>query len=301
MEDVMRKNLAIVSCVAAVSASVLGARAQATLLDYQPYDYTQSTSLADADGGTGWSGPWNGGMYDTAHGVVVAPIGSVGGNAVEGNAAQGQDYGTFGQRSFSASYDTGVNYASGGPGIPYYFSFLVDFGTETSSTDVEGSIAAGFLTGGNLVDFNFGLASADTVDMSIAADPSHTVPLQTGTTYLIAGSFNTTYPSGPYSGEGQLDVSVYSASSSIPSSAPSSWDLSFTDSGNSAYNSVALTGFTVPYSQYNGDLSLDEIRVGTTFGDVAAPASVPEPTCLGLTCLAAGLLLQRRRVKGVRA
>ena len=44
------------------------------------------------------------------------------------------------------------------------------------------------------------------------------------------------------------------------------------------------------------DMTLDEIRVATDFSDVAVGTGVPEPACLGLTCLAAGALLRRRRI-----
>jgi hypothetical protein len=286
----MMKNLAVVSCVAAVLA--LGARAQATLLVYDGFNYPTG-ALSGDNGGTGWNGAWGGANIGSN---VVAPIGSVG-NSVVGNAVQGGDFTALGSRSFAATYDAGANYPDG-PGVPYYFSFLVNFASGTF--DFGGTITAGLTTGGNPVAINFAgdaPGPTGTVNMSIDGDPSgDTVSLNAGTTYLIAAEFNAVF-SGPFAEKGQLSVSAYSDPSTIPASTPATWQLSYLDSdpgGFATYNATNLNGFSAPYSASDGDISLDEIRVGTTFSDVAA-AGVPEPACLGLTCLAAGLLLQRRR------
>jgi hypothetical protein len=291
----MRSYLAVVTCVVAVL--VLGAKAQAAIQVYEGFDYSQGALTGD-NGGIGWGDAWSTGTYGGDYASVVAPIGSVGQNAGVGNAAQGADYSAFEHRDFSSSLDldAGANYATGGPGIPYYFSFLVNL---SSTETIDNPIQIGLTTPGNPVYVQFGAGSSGTVNLSIAADPNNAtnfVSLQTGTTYLIAGSFNAVFPTGPYSGIGQLNVSAYSDGSSIPSSAPSSWQLSYTDSspgGYLSYNNLELSGFGGNYSDTAGAISLDEIRVGTDFSDVAT--GVPEPTCLGLTSLAAGLLLQRRR------
>ena len=196
---------------------------------------------------------------------------------------------------FGVDLDAGAQYGQqGATGVPYYFSYLVNL---SSTETITSPFQVGLTTPGNPVFVQFAAgSSAGTVNLSIAADPTNTVSLQTGTTYLIAGSFNAIF-SNPYSVEGQVNLSAYADGNSIPSSTPSSWQLSFTDSGNAAYNSLQLNGFGGHGSVSSGALSLDEIRVATDFSDVASPTAVPEPTCLGLTCLATGLLLRRRRAQ----
>jgi hypothetical protein len=297
-EDLMRRNLAIVSCLAAVS--VLSAKAQANLLVYDGFDYSTGIGALNGQaGGSVWdpAGTW------TSSADIVAPIGSIGGIAATGNAAQGEDYTAFGSRSFDPSLDldAGANYATGGPGVPYYFSFLVNF---SSTSVIDSPIQVGLTTPGNPIFVAFGAGTGSTVNMSIAADPNaatDTVALQTGKTYLITGEFSATF-SAPYDGLGQLSLSAYSDGSSIPTAAPSSWQLSYTDTdpgGYPSYNNLQLTGFGSHYGDSTGDMTLDEFRLGTEFSDVAA--GVPEPASFGLTCLAAGMLLRRRRVSSETA
>jgi hypothetical protein len=132
--------------------------------------------------------------------------------------------------------------------------------------------------------FDFGIAHRTT-----NATKGFTSAKSTGTTYLLVASY--TFVSG--STNDVVKLWVDPASSSFGGSEPAA-TVSLT-------NSVTLDLTSIARIQLNQDtvgstpsITLDEIRVGTSWADVT---SVPEPAIV-LPFVVAGLCLNRRRISG---
>lgn len=261
MNRSVRKTLVFASAVA------LAIPAQASLLAYEGFSYGSNQNLNGLAGGSGWSGDWIAtGAGPSSH-RTSSPGLTYGSLPTEGGAMTGNLALSNVRREFAPQ--SGRVWASA----------LLRFNTLPTNHFLEfklhapGNVnqAAQFkINGGNLsTNHDFGSAAAST-------PWTPTV----GETYFIVFT---------YAANGASPTAVY-VNPTLGLAAPQDWaaraSFNSTNWGVSSIGGFRLYGDTV-------NVTLDEIRVGTSFQEVAP---VPEPATL--TLLGAGLAavaLRRRR------
>jgi hypothetical protein len=278
----------LVAAAVAAAAAFSAKPVFATALAYEPFDqgYTSDGYANDASpslegltvGQYGFSGSYSSGSDD---GVAPAglsnpldpsqgtSIGRVSGNnsayyAIgQFDTTPGGNFGTNGYLESSGGANTsGYNIGAGGTTL--YFSFL--FAPQNGSTTETGNFE--FLLDGNSGNANKAL------QINVSSDASTSdADLYVGELVFGANNSDTLYSA--------TDPSSPSALTQVPGT------------GNYSFDRFQLTG-TADGSK-TSDLEFDEIRFGTTYGDVV-PGSVPEPVGLGLLVVCSfGLLARRRR------
>jgi hypothetical protein len=276
-----RKTMKRIATLAALGIALLGARAFAAPLAYEPFSQAYAPSFpgdgADITGLSAGSYGFTGGYHDgSAAGVhpgsLTNPLVSSQGNLLGRISGNNNAYytianfdttagGTFGSNGYLEPSGTMVNSTGnniGAAGTTLYFSYLF--------ASISGDSVTGTL---NLLRNGDSGNGAD-VALSITNTASTTAPAAN----LYVGEI--------VFGTGDSDT-LYSAIN--PTSSSDLTAVSVPGADNFSFDRVEFTG--------TGDFQYDELRMGSTFGDVA---SVPEPASLSVLAIGGiGLLSRRRR------
>ncbi len=268
----MKKILLIASALMLVTGI-----AQADLLEYEGFDYT-GTDLDDQNGGSGWEGAWinDSGSFDghlsnddTSLDSAAFPFTPTG-DRIEGNGG-------------TALRDMGTNFEMGGEGNVVYVSMLMRKNSTalTAGENVEFS----FLGNSNMNNqrLRMGITSTDNFFVASGLQGGESASFGTvaaDTTYFLVAKIVSSA-----SGNDQFFLNAYAPGDTVGSS-EGTWDA----------NVAGVTGVILDQIRLNiGDGtgmvgSIDEIRIGETWGDV-----VPEPATTGLLMLGATVTMLIRR------
>jgi hypothetical protein len=269
--------------MAAFVCCVLSGSAQAALIAYEGFDYTASTSLASAAGGTGFTaGSWGTGpSFPNGGSWTVGTVGlTYGALQTSGLTATGLGGATAIGRNLAAS--------SGGPASSVWISFLV-------------SNMGNNLTGISLFDgntegtFSGRIGSLQTTFYGGAGNPVATQQtFGTGTndlnTHMYVINFDATGANPVINAWIDPDFSSLGVGSS-PTGGLSTSITSAQGAQIYDFNAVRLGLFSGVGSQTG---NFDEIRVGQTWADVS-PVAIPEPSAALLGGVGILALLRRRR------
>lgn len=257
----------------------------AAVLAYEGFDYVEPNgkTLSGLNGGTGWTE-----AYPTVDGTIRLADGL---GMTDHFASTGKSSERLAGATFTSN---GRNWAATVGDGTYWYSFLMN-PTATATHVGRGTIGilqgSGSNQNGFGIRFDFtgtaGLGATLTINAnSPAQGPGSNISFASGwdQTYLVLGrltvdtSANTTN-----------DIWVYQNGSSLPTD-----EISL---GGAMSSTVGASGTLNPalYGRAFGDSAptfFDEVRVGTTFGDVAL---VPEPSAAVLGLLSLLGLVRRRR------
>lgn len=262
--------------------------ASATVLEIEPFNYPANlgASVNTLNGGTGWStNAWSDSDTDVTlastntslsypSNVILTPTGSRLALTLDDSLAQatralgtGMNLGTSNQTFFSSAL----------------FNRSAVTGELALVNFIDNSSNLRWRYG--IDDNGNGIVTVNPSDSNQVATTSFT--LAANTTYLIVSKFRTNTGTG---GIDEVFLKVFSPTDTVAEPlTDGDWDIS--TNGNS---SVTLANVRLDFSNAAGQTNqFDELRIGTTFADVAA---IPEPTSALLAlCGGAGLLLRRRR------
>ena len=303
----MRRSIFGILC-GALAALVTGPAASASLLIYEPFNDTASQALlgqSNTGTGTNWlraAGTATTTAINTTSGSLTMPAGLP---AAMGNSVAITGIGNSNGGANRLAFDSSSTTITSGT---VYFSMAMRVDSLTGSNNNIGAFIFGLNNTANSATTAGGPSivgarlqvridpSDDTMyDIGIfnnhaatAGAASWSSGLTVGDTLFLAGSytFNT--------GSSSDDVSslwINPAPNTFGATSPPTPTLSDTTGGSDLADigSIILRQSTAPY------LTVDEIRVGTTWTDV----TVPEPATIGILGIAAAvgvLARQRRRI-----
>ena len=270
--------------LATLSISAMSARA--TLLEVEPFDYPGSlgSGLNGLSGGTGWGGSaWadidalptlatTNTSLSYPSGVALTPVGS----RIELTAVSANN---------PANRNLGTTMSLATNGQAYYSSALFQMSA------VAAERASVLFNDGTNIRWFYGVDASGF--FSVAVDPSNAAQRSTSlvsivpdVTYLLVSKMRTNTGAG---GVDEVFLKIYQEGSAIVEPATDlDWDLRA--SGNSGVN---LSNVRLSFDNSAGQTNeFDELRIGTTFADVAP---VPEPAAASLLALGALLAGIRRR------
>jgi hypothetical protein len=268
----MRKQLISAGCVLAF-ACIDPAASQAALIAYEGFAYDVG-STNGANGGSGWDAAWT---APTSHTIAAGSRPYSDGTldlATSGN--QSRISNNSGSTSAGAAFrplDSAVSLSEANPELWLAYVAVAD-----STTGGHAGVAL-FNTTTEVGTFGKRGAGNPTWGISIVsggASVNGTVPATTES--FLVYKFTWTGAATP----ANVELWVSPDLDSTPDSATR--DVSSTIN-NFTFNRVRLSTST-------NSGNFDEIRIGTTFADVAP---VPEPASLALLAAGAGMLLARRR------
>jgi hypothetical protein len=258
---------------------------QAALIAYEGFDYTEAdgTSVGGLNGGTGWDEAYptpNPAGITLRSGLSRVGITSVG-KAMQYSASATL---TANGRNWEAAVPAGAS--------TYYYSFLINPITNGSGGYSRGTF--GLLQNGSGSDNQNGYGirydnsgtSLIINAQSSAQAPGTNInfgPTGWGDTYLVVGKLDVNS-----SGTTTNSIWVYPSSATLPTSEAGLGVAMSSVTGSTGTVFPAMYGRAFGGTQLTG---FDEIRIGTTAGDVG----IPEPTALFATVAAAGVALRRRR------
>ena len=264
----------------------LAPSAWATLTIHEPFAYT-GASLANENGGTGFSGAWPAGatthtLSSSGTSLTYPPSSPLTpqGNRLEISTTTG---GITASRGISATMSLAPN------GLGFYASALVSIGQLGQTTSVQ-------FTDGTNVRFSYGINAAGNFFSSI--DPGAGTQVATSstiaalnTTYLVVAYIRTnTGPGTPPNDE--VFVSAFAPTDTVVFPATdSAWQASANGNSGVTLNQMRILANNPDAG--GSTIQLDEIRVGTTFQDVTGV--IPEPGSALLSGLALALGLVRRK------
>lgn len=308
----------IVAAVAVLSSAVLASSASASVLIYEPFDYTAGSAI------TGLVNPSTGGTWAAA-GVAGSSVHQVSAGSLTGPGGFPASVGNAAalMQSDNTEYNRLTLDQQYGPNSTLYYSVLINVpsldGLTTPNTNAAAnngvfigfnntpgtsgsrpSVWGGALTirlnadtPANATGFQLGVRSG--AHETGTGNPTYwTQDLVPGQTYLAV----VRYTSGATAGTGGLSELWINPSAlsfgAIEGSVPSA-DGSATGhlvNGASDHVDTLLVGAGISNGFDPNVINIDEIRVGTTWADVTA---VPEPASLGLLGVGAVGLMARRR------
>ncbi|MDB6076843.1 MAG: hypothetical protein JWO82_590 [Akkermansiaceae bacterium] len=237
--------------------------AQASVIMTEAFDYTPATDgLNGQNGGTGWGGTWNKGGFDTVAPGLTYPGLITGGNAASNTGGQ-----TF-RHITTTTPDTGsvfVSFLMNQPGADYANMGLFRAGNEVMSF---GDTYNGGGPSANYSMYFGGVAGLSGYQGSGAN-------IATGTQFIVLELDLST--------AGQTGIYLYLN----PSTSATTLDHSSAISSATATESVTFDEIRLE----NSNATMDELRIGTTYGDIT---QVPEAGS-GALALLAGLAVFSRR------
>ena len=247
---------------------------------FDPFNYTEGTTLNNV------GAPWSFG-------------GPSGGGAPVVTAAAALDYSAFGLTpgsglgvAFGATATgnrtRGVNFTTATAGT-LYTSFLLDVTTAPTALRqlafLTSDSAQSASTGVNGIFLNSSMQLGLSKGASSAAGASMTGALSLNTTYLVVVGYT-------FNGTGN-EYDLWLNPTSLGGSAPTA-DLSYTGGTDMASLSYFFLQQRNNASNAGAVFNFDELRIGTSWADVT-PTGVPEPTTFALGGLGLlGLILVRR-------
>ena len=260
--------------------------ARAALLEFEPFDYPASlgSGLNGLSGGTAWGGSaWadtdalptlaaTNTSLSYPSGVALTPAGS----RIELTAVSANN---------PANRNLGTTMSLATNGQTYYSSALFQMSAVTAER------ASVLFNDGTNIRWFYGIDASGF--FSVAVDPSNAAQRSTSlftivpdATYLLVSKMRTNTGAG---GVDEVFLEIYQEGSAIVEPATDlDWDLRA--SGNSG---VILSNIRLSFDNSAGQTNeFDELRIGTTFPDVAP---VPEPAAASLLALGALLAGIRRR------
>ena len=269
-------------------------RAGAALLEYEGFNYTAGTSIGGQTGGTGWTNAWAGTSAATFMGTNTA-IGltytdangnallTTGGSVIVGNPVGTTSTTATPNRALNYNLSGGAGSTGYGPGATTWISFLYkrlnfDLGTLPYLRQATVSLFAG---GGERVPIGSPNTSATVSNVfSVWGTGAHSVnapfqapnyPITSGSTYFVLLKVVT-------DGTAALDtvyVWVNWTNLTIPPDI-STATLVQNEVDLSLINTIRLQAGNLNASiGSNAVFQADELRVGTTFADVAPQAAAP--------------------------
>ncbi len=247
---------------------VLGQSADADLIAYEGFDYTSGDEIKTLAGGTGWTNAWNGDSEIEVGTSGLSYTDSFGNQLeVTGNSAKVDD-------SSGKKIERTLNFS----GSELWTSFLVQgvTGNDVANFSLEQKLSVG-QGEGDINGSNWTMHDQDGLvrDSGLAASSS---------THFIVTLVE-------FSGG---DERAWFWINPDLSSAPAKSDSVNGASGDSVKD-FELT--KVQAWLGNPDATIDEIRLGTTFADVAPFTAIPEPSSLFPLLLLSALMSTKRRRK----
>jgi hypothetical protein len=248
----------------------------ASIIAYEPFAYNSGIANGATATGTGFSGTWNigQGSLTTTPGLDLAGLPTTANSAKAGGPTRALE-------SLAAPITTGTTYVS----------FLLQ-GTGNSGGDAVGFILSGS-TGSLFVGYGGGFTQTETLFGMGTIDSGNT--WANPTSFTSAGPISNTALNylvlQTTVGSPGVSLWINPAVEAVASASLGSANLVFSN-----LSLESITGFG--YNAIGGALPiLDEVRIGTSFADVAG---VPEPSTaalVGLGALGLGVfaLLRRRR------
>jgi hypothetical protein len=292
----MKPNILIVLPVAVLTLLFSAERSHATLLYYEGFNYTSGSTVGTAannglNGGsaynsstgaaTAWSTYWwdNSSGTDTTKKYTVASSGLSYGSLSTGGLALSQSTDTIGAtRSLNSALSSGT----------YYVSFLYNVAANNSLTAAQ---YAGLQIGSAYVGLH--TSTGTTRDLVVSGSYANSttavstgINLNYGHTYLLVLKidFSTT---GTDTYSLWVDPTVSSEANAGSANAVN------TSVDSSTINSVSLYSYSTTFG-----MTVDELRIGTSWADVTTGLAVPEPETYALFVGAMALLFGgvRRRM-----
>jgi hypothetical protein len=274
----------VVAMAAAISAGICSTSApmaSATLLAYEPFNYTPGTSLVGTTTtGTGFTGTWS----DTGSGGGTESF-SVSSGSLTYSSLATADNSVTGITATSGTYPNDVETLAtpiAGPtatdtSVTTWYSVLIRTPSSVSNPGGLDIVATGHtIFAGTSSSSAWGLSYVGGGNGSTGAST-----ISADTTYLVVLENVATYVSGAESDTWSLYVD--------PTVGQTSPGVAAT-----VVNTTLVAGKVTAIGMSSvKPYSWDEIRVGTTYASVT-PA-VPEPATLGLLLLAGGSLLLKKR------
>ena len=277
-------RLPVICLSVAAFIGLFASSSQATLIATESFNYTQGSSVIGLGTNTGWPTPgqtWSGsslGKIDTDSKMSYNNL-LTSGNHLETAIVNGQADGVY--RSFGNTYSTAGN--------TYWFSTLirVDVAAGTSYGGV--SLFTGTNPSTATEHFFYGQRNADAMwgfeqHGKLGADS------KISSTNQVVGFLVVELIGGTGGGNGTANL--YVNPTSLGGSAPStaSATFSFADFSFDAYRVQSGSKTNSP----NEKVDVDELRFGTTYGDVTP--TIPEPTTYILLFIGIGAVAVCRRL-----
>ncbi|AHF91700.1 anchor protein [Opitutaceae bacterium TAV5] len=273
-----------------LASLTLPCRTEAALIAYEGFDYTSGDALSGQAGGDGWlAGGFAWGAAPVSGGEANATVGAGNldhaGLSATGNHAVVSAAGAYPNRYIAVAPYGGLPFGNAGnPVTELWIGFL--FQPDTSSFAQLRLSTFGAEGGGSIMSFGSSLGHAELGNVVSEADDVFV----SGQTYFIAVQilFNTD--------SGAADTVHMYVNPTPGPVAPSVSAALLTNTGaDISFERIGLVAGT--------SAAFDEIRIGTTFADIA-PAVIPEPAAAGLMLCAvalSGAWFLRRRAGRVSA
>ena len=266
--------------LAAAAVLLSGTAAQAALLSYEGFDYGSAQSLAQADGGFGWAGPWTG---HTSHAALDDGAGlsytDAAGNALltTGRAARLQPPGREIERRFDRVHDQGV----------LWLSYLYQPLHQYDDPDFDAGDLSHRMTLGKDDPHRFQLGAGfgrSSQYRFIHYPTDFSAVDNTLRLFVIRFDF------GTGQGDASTHLWVDPRLDAEPDLQSAVWALTGLNTSVLAFDTIRFRATHQPAPPGQPLLAIDEIRLATTFASV-----VPEPGSLALLGAGLALIPARRR------
>ena len=283
----LKKSL-LLPLAALVSLVGFAVPSHGALLLYEGFDYTGGTTVGPnpssgtMNGGTGWSvnqrwfdnNPTDANAY-----TVASPSLSYGSLTTSGNALSQASDSIGAARNFN---NTSTSLADG----TYYVSFLISFsGNSPSMANMYGGLQLGSayfgianLNGGTTTERNFVLSNSYGNGTDGTTRVHTGVTLSLNTTYLLVAKVT-------FSASGQDSYSLW-INPTTGSEASAGAAQAFNNTTNST--SIAQASFYTSSTAFG--MTVDELRIGTTWEDVTPGLPIPEPGIYAMLAAQGALL-----------
>lgn len=281
MENFNMFRLIQLICFAVFAAALVPNIAQAELLVYEGFDYTEGTSLIGQNEGDGWASAWTGSVDGNSYATISA------GSLVDGGGNYLATAGASGTSSGNGMYVREFDQTLTGT---IYVSY---FGRSDNDMIRRFALNLGAVSNGS---FSYDKSNwiGQVVDAYGSSDPRpDTEESLWGVAYSYSPIDYTDTSATELSllvaavdiDNGVIDLYVLDPSEAYPTSLPSTADATLDFGGSlGTINGIRyfvggrdVSGSTV--TENYAEASIDELRIGTTWSDVV---SVPEPSTLAL-------------------
>jgi len=266
-------------CLVVLTAGLWTTAVRGALISYEGFNYASGDTLNTKNPGAGWNSAWSGATASTVvSSSLLYPAGT-------GFTTTGNSISSPGGLGGSIQYATGFQFSMTSDTVRYA-SYLASKPTAGNGNEF---LQMNLGTGGG-TSWLFGISSSEgfllrSSNLGTETDIQSTGGLaQLDTTYLLVSKLVTSS-----TGNDMLYMNWYSPLDTVPATEPLTWMLSLSVN-NTTTNTQNLLQLSSGSS--TGTYRADEIRLGTTWQDVA---SVPEPSRALLLLLGTFAMLTWRR------